>query len=174
MGSGAGCFRSIATSYSEGKDLVLLDRELTQAILCNPAVERLITITGINVTVAAGVVAAIDDIRRFCLGAEARQLSWPQSAGSPVGSWSCAVRSHQQGGAQPRPRMLVKRLGQPPRRPVSRTAPSPAPDRRPTGSTPRRSRPPGSLRSAPFPSSCGLPETAGSNCPAPTSDAQLQ
>src|SRR5215469_1648893 len=32
MGSGAGCFRSIATSYSEGKDLVLLDRELTQAI----------------------------------------------------------------------------------------------------------------------------------------------
>jgi len=48
-----------------GDDLVLLDREVAQAILGNPAVERLITITGVNVTVAAGLVAAIGDIRRF-------------------------------------------------------------------------------------------------------------
>ena len=48
-----------------GEDLVLLDREAAQAILGNPAVERLITITGVNVVVAAGLVAAIGDIRRF-------------------------------------------------------------------------------------------------------------
>ena len=48
-----------------GEDLVLLDREVAQAILGNPAVERLITITGVNVTVAAGLVAAIGDVRRF-------------------------------------------------------------------------------------------------------------
>jgi transposase len=48
-----------------GEDLVLLDREVAQAVLGNPAVERLITITGVNVIVAAGLVAAIGDIRRF-------------------------------------------------------------------------------------------------------------
>jgi hypothetical protein len=45
-------------------DLVLLDREVALAILGNPAVERLITITGVNVIVAAGLVAVIGDIRR--------------------------------------------------------------------------------------------------------------
>jgi len=48
-----------------GEDLVLLDREVAQTDLGNPAVERLITITGVNVIVAAGMVAAIGDIRRF-------------------------------------------------------------------------------------------------------------
>jgi transposase len=48
-----------------GEDLILLDREVAQAILGDPAVERLITITGVNVAVAAGLVAAIGDIRRF-------------------------------------------------------------------------------------------------------------
>jgi transposase len=31
----------------------------------NPAVERLLSITGINLTVAVGLVAAIGDIKRF-------------------------------------------------------------------------------------------------------------
>ena len=48
-----------------GEDLDLLDREIGQATLDMPAVRRLITITGVNVTVAAGLVAAIGDIRRF-------------------------------------------------------------------------------------------------------------
>lgn len=48
-----------------GEDLVLLDREVAQAVIMDPAVARLITITGINVVVAAGLVAAIGDIRRF-------------------------------------------------------------------------------------------------------------
>src|SRR5215203_5540679 len=46
-------------------DLEVLDREVAQGAIGNPSIERLITITGVNVTVAAGLVAAIGDIRRF-------------------------------------------------------------------------------------------------------------
>ena len=48
-----------------GEDLAVLDREIAQAGLHNPAVERLLSITGINLTVAVGLVAAIGDVRRF-------------------------------------------------------------------------------------------------------------
>jgi transposase len=43
----------------------LSTRRLQEAALTDPAIKRLITITGVNVTVAAGLVAAIGDIRRF-------------------------------------------------------------------------------------------------------------
>ena len=48
-----------------GEDLELLDREVAKSALGDPAVKRLLTITGVNVTVAAGLLAAIGDIRRF-------------------------------------------------------------------------------------------------------------
>ena len=47
------------------EDLVLLDREIAQFAIDDPAVKRLMTITGVNLTVAAGIVAAIGDISRF-------------------------------------------------------------------------------------------------------------
>ncbi len=47
------------------EDLGVLDREIAQAAIDDPAVKRLMTVSGINLTVAAGVVAAIGDIRRF-------------------------------------------------------------------------------------------------------------
>lgn len=47
------------------EDLVLLDREIAQFAIEDPAVRRLMTITGVNLTVAAGLVAAIGDISRF-------------------------------------------------------------------------------------------------------------
>lgn len=47
------------------EDLELLDREVAQSGLEDPNVKRLLTITGVNVRVAAGLVAAIGDIRRF-------------------------------------------------------------------------------------------------------------
>ena len=47
------------------EDLTVLDREIAQAAIDDPAVRRLITITGVNLTVAAGIVAAIGDISRF-------------------------------------------------------------------------------------------------------------
>jgi transposase len=48
-----------------GEDLVLLDREIAKTVIDDPAVMRLITITGVNVVVAAGLIAAIGDIGRF-------------------------------------------------------------------------------------------------------------
>lgn len=47
------------------EDLALLDREIATDALRDPAVGRLLTITGVNVTVATGLLAAIGDIRRF-------------------------------------------------------------------------------------------------------------
>jgi transposase len=48
-----------------GEDLGVLDREIAQAAIQEPAVKRLLTITGVNLIVAAGLVAAIGDVRRF-------------------------------------------------------------------------------------------------------------
>jgi len=48
-----------------GEDLEVLDREIAQDALGDPAVKRLMTITGVNLTVAVGLIAAIGDIRRF-------------------------------------------------------------------------------------------------------------
>jgi transposase len=48
-----------------GEDLAVLDREIAQATAEDPSVRRLLTITGVNLTVAAGLVAAIGDVKRF-------------------------------------------------------------------------------------------------------------
>jgi transposase len=48
-----------------GEDLEVLDREIAQDVLGDPAVKRLMTITGVNLTVAVGLIAAIGDIHRF-------------------------------------------------------------------------------------------------------------
>jgi len=48
-----------------GEDLAVLDREIAETAIDDPAVKRLMTITGVNLTVAAGIVAAIGDIGRF-------------------------------------------------------------------------------------------------------------
>ena len=45
--------------------MALLDRQIAQDAIDDPAVNRLMTITGVNLTVAAGIVAAIGDIGRF-------------------------------------------------------------------------------------------------------------
>jgi len=47
------------------EDLALLDREIAQGAIDDLAVNRLMTITGVNLAVAAGIVAAIGDISRF-------------------------------------------------------------------------------------------------------------
>ncbi len=48
-----------------GEDLDLLDREIPESVLDDPAIRRLMTINGINLTVAVGLMAAIGDIARF-------------------------------------------------------------------------------------------------------------
>ena len=47
------------------EDIELLDREIAERVIEDPSVKRLLTVTGVNVIVAAGLVAAIGDIRRF-------------------------------------------------------------------------------------------------------------
>lgn len=48
-----------------GEDLATLDQEIAGEALDDASVARLITITGVNLTVATGLVAAIGDVRRF-------------------------------------------------------------------------------------------------------------
>ena len=48
-----------------GEDLNALDQDVAQAVINDPAVKRLLTITGVNLIVAAGLVAAIGDVHRF-------------------------------------------------------------------------------------------------------------
>jgi hypothetical protein len=48
-----------------GDDLHVLDREIAESALDDAAIKRLLTITGVNLAVAAGLMAAIGDIGRF-------------------------------------------------------------------------------------------------------------
>jgi len=48
-----------------GEDLAVLDREIAQGAVDDPAVKRLLTVSGINLTAAVGLVAAIGDVSRF-------------------------------------------------------------------------------------------------------------
>lgn len=47
------------------EDLAAIDKEIAVDALDDDAIARLLTITGVNLTVAAGIVAAIGDINRF-------------------------------------------------------------------------------------------------------------
>ena len=48
-----------------GEDLAMLDRDIAQGALEDEPIRRLLTITGVNLTVAAGLMAAIGSIDRF-------------------------------------------------------------------------------------------------------------
>lgn len=48
-----------------GEDLATLDKNIATEVIDDPAIRRLLTITGVNLTVAAGLMAAIGDVRRF-------------------------------------------------------------------------------------------------------------
>lgn len=47
------------------EDLTVIDRQVGAAVLDDPRVHRLLTITGVNVAVATGLIAAIGDVHRF-------------------------------------------------------------------------------------------------------------
>ena len=46
-------------------DLAAIDRLLAEAVVHHPAIKQLLTITGVNATVAIGIWAAIGDVTRF-------------------------------------------------------------------------------------------------------------
>jgi transposase len=47
------------------EDQVAIERLLGEAVLADPSVQRLLTVTGVNTTVAIGILAAIGNIARF-------------------------------------------------------------------------------------------------------------
>ena len=69
-------------------DLDILDREIAQGALDDRAIKQLMTITGVNLTVVAGVMAAIPW--------EARQLLWPEPTGTSVGTRRRSSWTYQQ------------------------------------------------------------------------------
>ncbi len=93
------------------EDLAILDREIAESSLDDVAVRRLLTITGVNLTVAVELMAAIGDIARFrspqklvsYFGLNPRCVS-PASAPPTMGA------SARSGAAMPAP-CLSKRPG---------------------------------------------------------------
>ena len=87
-----------------GEDLAVLDTAIAESALADSSIKRLITITGVNLTVAAGLVAAIGDIRRFASPQPQKLVSYfglnPRVRQSGFGR--CSPWAHQQGRAQPR------------------------------------------------------------------------
>lgn len=86
-----------------GEDLATLDREIAKNALDDAEIQRLLTITGVNVTVAVGLMAAIGTIERF--GSARKLVSYfglnprvRQSGNGPArhGRISKAGRSHAQ------------------------------------------------------------------------------
>ncbi|VWX50495.1 hypothetical protein NOVOSPHI9U_290033 [Novosphingobium sp. 9U] len=84
--------------------LAALDKEIAGEALDDASGARLSMITGVNLTVATGLVAAIADIRRFSSPPKAGELLRSQPAGSLVGSRYRPPRTHPQVRSQPRPR----------------------------------------------------------------------
>ena len=87
-----------------GEDLADLDREIALGVMDDASVRRLMTITGVNLTVVSGIMAVIGDISRFDSPLEARELLRPEPARAPVGPRRGASWAHQQGRPKPRPR----------------------------------------------------------------------
>jgi transposase len=85
------------------EDLESLDREIAQAAIGDPAVKRPLTITGVNLIVAAGLAAAIGDVRRFP-DPEAGQLRRSEPAGTAIGPRAGPTWTHQQARTFSRPR----------------------------------------------------------------------
>ena len=81
-----------------GEDLDVLDRDIARAAINDPAVKRLLTISGVSLIVAAGLLAAIGDVRRFA--SSEKLVSYVGlNRGAAVGPRARATRPYQQTGA---------------------------------------------------------------------------
>jgi transposase len=79
-----------------GEDLRVVERELARDALADPDAKRLMTIPGINMVVAVGLVAAIGTVGRFA------------SPDKLVGYLGLHPSVHQSGGARPRHGRITK------------------------------------------------------------------
>lgn len=85
------------------EDLAVLDREIARSAIDDPAIRRLMTITGINLTVAAGLMAAIGNIGRFRSPQKLVSYFGLKPARAAVGSRCRPPWPDQQGRTQPCP-----------------------------------------------------------------------
>jgi transposase len=77
----------------------VLDRAIAEATVDDPAVRRLLTIAGVNLTVAAGLVAAIGDIRRFPSPQQlVSYFGLTRGSGSPGSAWPSMAGSARSAG----------------------------------------------------------------------------
>ena len=86
------------------EDLALLDRVIAQDAIDDSAVNRLMTITGVNLAVAAGIMAAIGGHKPVQQPAEAGELFWAEPAGAAIRTGRRSSRPHQQDRPQSRAR----------------------------------------------------------------------
>ena len=107
-----------------GEDLVLLDRDIARSVLDEAAIKRLMTITGVNLTVAAGLMAAIDDISRFKgpqkLVSYFRLNPRVRQSGEELGAPRCGASQAARDEAGARDKVTPQRLGPPEGSPCSR------------------------------------------------------
>ncbi len=84
-------------------DLRVVERELARDALVNPNVKRLMTIPGIDMVVADGLMAAIGPIERFSSPGPTGGLSRPEPHRASVRRRPAAARADQQAGPHPCP-----------------------------------------------------------------------
>ena len=87
-----------------GEELRLIDAELGKVGLARPEVARLMTIPGVDATVALSIVAAVGDFQRFSTPQRAGQLPGAQPARQAVGRPARPARADHQAGPRARPR----------------------------------------------------------------------
>ena len=94
-----------------GDDLAVLDREIAESALDNSAVKRLLTITGVNLTVAASLMAAIGDIRRFDSPGKPVSYFGPNPRVASLVLARLIMGASAMSGAATRAQCLSRRLG---------------------------------------------------------------
>jgi len=87
-----------------GQELRIIDAELGRVALGSPEVKRLMTIPGVDATVALSIVAAVGDFRRFRRPRAAGVLSRAQPAGQAVRRAAGQPRADHQARPRPCPR----------------------------------------------------------------------
>ena len=85
------------------EDLRVVERELARDALADPNVKRLMTIPGIDMVVAVGLMAAIGPIERFAGPDRAGRLSRPEPERASVRRGPAAARADHQAGPHPCP-----------------------------------------------------------------------
>ena len=87
-----------------GHELRIIDAELGRVALGSENTKRLMTIPGVDVTVAMSIIAAVGDFSRFRVAGEAGQLPRPEPAGQAVRRPARQPRADHQAGPRACPR----------------------------------------------------------------------